>query len=168
MSLRNLLSELVKYFSQAEDELNNTLIDNLVKQNNETLTFEQLEEELNNMDNSSGGTTNSSRVFDSLTNKARFHLTPNFGELINMIEHQSQQDDDSIDISIDLKNELGMCLEKLKLEANAILALTTNPNGQSKANSPKGSVEEKLSSVSKKLLMETQHRERWTKNCDLT
>ncbi|CAG9773309.1 unnamed protein product [Ceutorhynchus assimilis] len=154
ISLRNLLSELVQYFTQAEDELNNTLVDNLVKQNNETsLNLSQLEADLN-QDSSSGGTTNSSRVFDSLANKTRVHFAPNFGELINMIEHQSQHHDESIDISIDLKNELGMCLEKLKQEANAILTLTALPKGNN------STTEEQIALVSKQLVFETQHRDR--------
>ncbi|CAG9773315.1 unnamed protein product [Ceutorhynchus assimilis] len=155
ISLRNLLSELVQYFTQAEDELNNTLVDNLVKQNNETsLNLSQLEADLN-QDSSSGGTTNSSRVFDSLANKTRVHFAPNFGELINMIEHQSQHHDESIDISIDLKNELGMCLEKLKQEANAILTLTALPKGNN------STTEEQIALVSKQLVFETQHRDRY-------
>ncbi|XP_048520137.1 A-kinase anchor protein 9 isoform X2 [Dendroctonus ponderosae] len=135
VSLRNLLSELVKYFTQAEDELNNTLVDSLVKRSNDSFTLEQLEEELN-LDVSSGGTTNSSRILDSLSNKTRVHLAPNFSDLINMIDYQ--QDDDSVDIAVDLKNELGMCLEKLKHEANAVLALSSRPKEASNIHSPQG------------------------------
>lgn len=133
VSLRNLLSELVKYFTQAEDELNNTLVDSLVKRSNDSFTLEQLEEELN-LDVSSGGTTNSSRIFDSLSNKTRVHLAPNFSDLINMIDYQ--QDDDSVDIAVDLKNELGMCLAKLKHEANAVLTLSARSKEASKMQFP--------------------------------
>lgn len=150
---RNALTELMKYFLEAQDELNNTLVENLVKQGNETL-LDPVEEP----DNSSGATTvNSSKIFDSISNKARVHFAPNICELLNMIDHQSQQDDESLDVSVELKNELGMCLEKLKQEANAILALSSQPK---KCNAEtflsEEDLEAKLQSVTKQLLVETQ------------
>ncbi|XP_076270535.1 uncharacterized protein LOC143202700 isoform X3 [Rhynchophorus ferrugineus] len=154
ISLRNLLSELLSYFTQAEDALNNTLVDELLRQGDKNL-----EDEVN-LDTSSA-TTNSSKILDSLTHITRVHLTPNFSELINMIEHQSQNSDTSIDISVDLKNELGMCLEKLRQDANTILTLTNNlPKVQNENASPGGGVEDKLNSLSKNLLQETQQKER--------
>ncbi|XP_066145166.1 putative leucine-rich repeat-containing protein DDB_G0290503 isoform X1 [Euwallacea fornicatus] len=153
-SMRNLISELLIYFNQAEDELNNTLVENLVKQSNETLTLDQLEEEL---DKSSGTSINTRIAFDSLTvGKTRVHLTPNFGDLMCMIDHQSLQEGASLDVSIDLKNELGMCLEKLKQEANAILALTVETKAGSKTSSPCGEFEKKCESMSKQLHLERQ------------
>ncbi|XP_030754420.1 A-kinase anchor protein 9-like isoform X3 [Sitophilus oryzae] len=157
ISLRNLLSELLRYFTQAEDALNNTLVDELLRQGIDK-NSSNMDDELN-LDTSSG-TTNSSKILDSLTNVPRVHLTPNFSELINMIEHQSQNNDSSIDISEDLKNELGMCLDKLRQEANAILTLTTNLPRVQPVASPRNSVDDKLNSLSKKLNFETLENER--------
>lgn len=155
---QNMLTELVKYFLEAEDELNNTLVENLIKQSNESL-LDPVEEP----DNSSGATTvNSSKIFDSISNKARVHFAPNICELLNMIEHQSQQDDESLDVSVELKNELGMCLEKLKQEANAILALSSQPKKcDAETFSSEQDVEARLQSVTKQLLFEKQRNSQW-------
>lgn len=147
----------MKYFTQCEDELNNTLVDELLRQGFDK-NLSQVEEELNLNDST---TTNSS----SLANVTRVHLTPNFSDLINLIESGSHEDCDSKDISLDLKNELGVCLDKLKQEANAILALTTNMAKQSSAPNagtpPKiGSLEEKLSSLTRQLIGEAQAKEK--------
>ncbi|CAH1116029.1 unnamed protein product [Phaedon cochleariae] len=160
-SLRNLLSELLKYFTQCEDELNNTLVDELLKQGFDK-NVSQLEEDLAvTAPSPSSSSKNSDSMAMSVT---RVHLTPNFGDLINMIEMGAQQsDDDSKDISVDLKNELGVCLEKLKQEANAILTLTTSMPRQSIAADPTiktSSLEEKVTSLTRQLISETQSKER--------
>ncbi|XP_023019910.2 pericentrin-like protein isoform X2 [Leptinotarsa decemlineata] len=160
-SLRNLLGELLKYFTQCEDELNNTLVDELVKQGFDK-NLSVIEDELN-LSNSSP--TCSSKASDSLANVTRVHLTPNFKDLINLIETSSQEDCDSKDISLDLKTELGFCLEKLKQEAIAILALTTNNLKQgvvstvadNNRNSP---LENKVTSLTRQLITETQAKEK--------
>lgn len=159
--MRHLLGELLKYVTQCEDELNNTLVDELLRQGFDK-NLSQLEDELNLNDSSA---TNSSKTADSLANITRVHLTPNFTDLINLIESCSQEDCESRDISLDLKNELGVCLDKLKQEANAILALTTNIAKQgSNVNvitPPKvNSLEEKLSSMTRQLIGEAQAKER--------
>ncbi|XP_050311521.1 centrosomal protein of 290 kDa-like isoform X2 [Anthonomus grandis grandis] len=153
VSLRNLLTELVQYFAQAEDELNNTLVDNLLNRN--SCTDPIIEDDVN-LDASSGATTNSSRVFDSF-NKTRVHLAPNFGDLIDMVEHHSHNE--SLDISVDLKNELGMRLEQLRQEANAVLALTQKDQkeGVNLAMQKENGEEEVLSG---QLVLEREQRER--------
>ncbi|CAH1963292.1 unnamed protein product [Acanthoscelides obtectus] len=154
-SLRNLLGELLKYFTECEDELNNTLVDELLKQGFEK-NLTQIEDELNT-------STNSSSRTDTSGNVTRVHLTPNFNELLTLIESSSQGD--SKDISMDLKNELECCLEKLKQEANAILTLTSNITKQ-QANhivkdAGKTSVpEEQVSSLTRQLISETQAKEK--------
>ncbi|KAJ8981747.1 hypothetical protein NQ317_004927 [Molorchus minor] len=115
-SLRHLLGELLKYFTQCEDELNNTLVEELLKQGFDK-SMSQIEDDLNLNDSS---TTNSSKTGDSTTNITRVHLTPNFSDLINLIETNSQEDCDSKDISVDLKNELGK--KKLKEDLNEALS----------------------------------------------
>lgn len=57
------------------------------------------------------------------------------------------------DISIDFKNELELCLEKLKSDANAILAATVNMQGKQSIDTI--NVDEKLSSLKKQLINET-------------
>ncbi|XP_022916668.2 early endosome antigen 1 isoform X1 [Onthophagus taurus] len=100
--LKNIINELLKYFTKCEDELNKTLIDEILKQGFENNQLDQNE----TLDNSS--------ITESFIK--RVHFTPN----LNFI-------DSSID-SVDFKNELGTCLDRLKSDANTILALSSNIN----------------------------------------
>jgi chromosome segregation ATPase len=140
LSLRNLLGELIKYFTQCEDELNNTLVEELITKN-----CIQIENE---------SEVTSPR--DSLGSVKRVHITPNFSDLINLIDNSPENDLDSID----LKSELGSCLQKLKSDANAILALTSNLNkNDEKIDVPRSknaSLEKEMTSLTRKLISETQ------------
>lgn len=132
LSLRNLLGEIIKYFTQCEDELNNTLVVELVTKN-----LTQLEKELEEND------------------VKRVHITPNFDELINLIDNSTENDLDSID----LKSELGSCLQKLKSDANAILNLSTSfkKNDEVDGVKPrKNSLEDEVANLKRKLINETQ------------
>lgn len=110
--LRNLLRELLKYFTECEDELNNTLVDEILKQN--------IDKNVNRTDPNFVDTN------ESLNITKRVHFTPNFNDFLNIVDNTSFGSLDSNDLSIEFKNELGSCLERLKSEANAVLALTTN------------------------------------------
>ncbi|CAG9862887.1 unnamed protein product [Phyllotreta striolata] len=149
-ALRKLLGELVRYFTQCEDELNNTLVDELLK-NGFDKNLTQIEEELNLTISSPNS---SSKTSDSTV--TRVHLIPNVTDLINLIESSSTEDGDSRDISIDLKNELELCLEKLKHEANAILALTNNIRSSTDPSTKNLNLEEQVSSLTRKLFIEGQ------------
>ncbi|XP_057661015.1 cytadherence high molecular weight protein 2-like isoform X1 [Diorhabda carinulata] len=157
-SLRNLLGELLKYFTQCEDELNNTLVDELLKQGFDK-NLSQIEDELNFTQSSP---TSSSKTSDSTLNVTRVHLTPNFTDLINIIENSSTEEGDSKDISIGLKNELSVCLEKLKHEANAILALTSHISKQPANENIEDrgvDLDEQIAALTRKLISETQLKE---------
>ncbi|XP_049819038.1 centromere-associated protein E-like isoform X3 [Aethina tumida] len=151
VSLRHLLGELLKYFTECEDELNNTLVDELLKQGFER-NLTQLEEELLN-DSSNSSRTDSSYV-------RRVHITPNFGDILNLIENKAGQYESVDVISLDLRNELGQCLEKLKQDANAILALTSIPRDEKIDNSPRKTLEEKVTSLTRQLISETQAKDK--------
>ncbi|KAG5898706.1 hypothetical protein JTB14_030655 [Gonioctena quinquepunctata] len=114
-SLRNLLGELLKYFTQCEDELNNTLVDELLKQGFDK-NLSQIEDELNLTHSSP---SSSSKTSDSLANVTRH-------------------------------------------DANAILALTTNiPKQGLVVDAPKNySLEEKLTSLTRQLITESQAKEK--------
>lgn len=129
--MRNLLRELLKYFTQCEDELNNTLFDELLKHYETNLT-------------------------DSLNESSKHvHFTPDFSDFLNIVDNTSSLD--SRDLSIDLKNELGACLDRLKADANAVLALTSN--SPTKLNEEVGDVkplEEKINLLVRQLKAELQ------------
>lgn len=130
-SLKNLIGELLKYFTQCEDELNSTLVEELFNKG-----VSQMEDEENK----------------------RVHITPNFNNLINLIDNSPESDLESID----LKGELGVCLQKLKSDANTILTLTSNlteGNVEDRQKHRKsGCLERQLSSLTRKLIDETQNR----------
>lgn len=111
--------------------------------------------------------TNSSRTSENST-VTRVHLTPNFADLINRIETNSQGDSSPLDVSLDLKNELGTCLEKLKQEANAILALTSNihrtEDGASKPT--ESTSEDKIDSLKRQLIDACRSKESFKEQLD--
>lgn len=152
MALRNLLGELLKYFTKCEDELNNTLIEEILKHG--------FEKNLSHLEDVNLSTSfNPDSVNTSLK---RVHFTPNFTDFMNIVDNSTMSSLDSKDISIDLKNELSVCLERLKSDANEILALTTNLNIKSdqaelevKENKSL-SLDEKVSSLTRQLISETQ------------
>lgn len=136
LALRNLLRELLKYFTECEDELNNTLIDELTKNYEANLS-------------------------DSITDiSKRVHFTPNFNDFLNIVDNTSLTSFDSADLSVDFKTELDSCLDRLKADANAVLALTSNLNIRPQKDENNGAdlkpLEEKVTSLTRQLKSEIQ------------
>lgn len=133
--LRHLVGELMKYFTQCEDELNNTLTDQLLKcAFDKNLT--QIEDDLG--------------IAENPNESKRLHFTPNFSEFLEVLDNSNLTSLESKELSLDMKNELETCLEKLRSEANAILALSTG----SRPPTEKLSIDaEKLSIDTEKLLI---------------
>lgn len=108
-----------------------------------------------------------SEHFDTLTispRVKRVHFTPDVSGIINLINETSIENiDNTKDISSEFRTELDLCLERLKSEANAILALTLNlkvkPIEAGSADDAKPlPVEDKLSSLTRQLIVETQSK----------
>lgn len=160
--LRHLLGELLVFFTKCEDELNKTLVDEILKYGfDKDLT--QIENELNDSVDSSAS---KNELDDSPTRiTKRVHFTPNFGDFMNMVDAASVTSLDSKDLSFDLKNELGSCLERLKSDANAVLALTTTgvPHNRDISTGYSANVEknvavleEKISSLTRQMIADSQ------------
>lgn len=150
----------MKYFSECEEELNNTLVEELLKHGFEkNLTELEVEINLNESSNST--------YSDSLTNKKRVHLTPKFEELMATIDSSVPSSIDS-NISIELKNELGECLKRLRADANAILAFSVNVNNKTDKklelnnddekplDSNHSSLQDRITSLTRQLITESQ------------
>ena len=94
------------------------------------------------------------------TSFKRIHFTPNFEEFINIVDSSAFDVHDPKRLSIDVKNELAACLEKLRADANAVLALSTGVKGNTSKESPEAkrrlSVEEKVSSLTRQLIADAQ------------
>lgn len=148
--MRNLLRELLKYFTKCEDELNNTLIDELLK-----IGLEQ------NLNQSETNIDQSSLNPDSLTILTRVHFTPDFSDFLNVVDNTTTSLD-TTDLSLDLKNELGSCLERLKADANAVLAMTINPRpivtSADNKNNDNKLLQDKINSLARQLKSENQMR----------
>lgn len=128
-NLRHLMKELLRYFKKCEDELNNTLVDELLKQ---------------------GFDKSISHIEGDLDLK-RVHITPDFTEVFNILDTNIITE--QTDLSFDLENELELCLEKLKEDANAILAASVNFQGKESVTTT--TTDEKLSSLNRQLINET-------------
>lgn len=159
-SQRYLLGELLKFYTKCEDELNNTLVEEILKQGCDKNVSVMEDSELNNSSFSSSCKIPITRI----------HLTPNFNEIINLIENNGKDEFESKDISIDLQNELGVCLAKLKQEANAILAVTTTFNRQNEfsknVETKPSSMEEKFNSLTRQIISEGQAKEKLKEELD--
>lgn len=163
-SQRFLIGELLKYYTQCEDELNNTLVEELLKQSFDKNLVGNEDSDLNNSSLSSGGKAGDKSV-------TRIHITPNFNEIISLIDNNCKEECESKDISIDLQNELGICLAKLKHEANAILMMTANiPKKNSADNNDdaksRPSIEDKINSLTRQIISETQAKEKLREELD--
>lgn len=130
----------MKYFGECEEELNNTLVEELLKQGFDNNS------ELNESSNSTSSTTLSNSI------KKRVHFKPNFDEFLSTINSGPSSLDSNI--SIDLKNELGACLTRLKSEANEILTLSTNFNKT--IDEPEKSLQERVATLTKQLITENK------------
>lgn len=142
--LRNLLAELIKYFTKCEDELNNTLIDELVKLGVDK-DLSQVDSELNDSFQSEA----------SLKIK-RVHFAPDVSGIISLIDDNRDSPDSNI--SVEFQSELAACLTRLKSEANAILTATSTLKSKP-TDSPDESfrtVDDKLTSLTRKLITEKQ------------
>lgn len=155
--LRNLLGELLKYFTRCEDELNTTLVEELLKQGFEKSDIPLKDTDIN-ISNSSD--SSSLKTSDSVSNIKRVHLAPDLSDLITFIDTSNAEEVDSRNIS----NELDSCLEKLKAEANAVLAMSVNvkksfcASGGGDDGSKVDSLERKISSLTRQLIDEAQTR----------
>lgn len=162
---RYLVGELLKYYTQCEDELNNTLVEELLKQGFDKNVGGREDTDLNNSSMSSSNKTGD----NSEANVTRIHITPNFNELITLIENNCRDHDDSKDISIDLQNELGVCLAKLKQEANTILTMTANMSKQNNSMTKEvksTSTQEKINILTRQVITETQAKEKLREELD--
>ncbi|XP_045478324.1 A-kinase anchor protein 9-like isoform X2 [Harmonia axyridis] len=155
--LRKLLGELLKYFTQCEDEVNNTLVDELVRQASEK-NFTDIERELNESTSSTRTDSSTSTVTPSVK---RVHLAPNFKDLMSIVENSSEREHQ--EFSADLKNELESCLDKLKSEANALLALSVNVT---KKSDSEDQADMSVGSLNRKLIEEVQLRMKVAEEAD--
>jgi hypothetical protein len=142
--LKNLIGELVNYFAICEEEVNNTLINEVLKKQSIDFSFSS-EENLNKDDNIVLSETPQK---DNQSVK-RVHFAPQSGKIISIVNSDNKMLQDLIDGDIDeiLKKELKACLKRLKSDSNQLLNLSLLNN------------QEKNASLSKETLLENKINE---------
>lgn len=105
----------MKYFNDCENELNNTLVDEILKVGfDKDLT--QIEAELK---------SNESTEEFSTPSKKRVRFMPQIEDIMAAVNVSPSNSLEPTDVSMDCKNELDTCLRRLRTDANAILLMTT-------------------------------------------
>ncbi|XP_018905765.2 uncharacterized protein [Bemisia tabaci] len=117
-TLRCVVNELGKYLITCEDELNKTLVEEILRLS-----------ETSDEDSDNSLYSNSySRMQQSQPKKVkRVHFAPEMSSIMNQLNDSSFHDfiENRCDFSEDIRNELDSCLERLKVEAATLLGLTS-------------------------------------------
>lgn len=149
----------MKYFTKCEDELNNTLVEELLKQG---IDKDLCKLDLDMNDSYQSSISEKLELSIASTKVKRVHFTPDVSGIITLLDDTNKENIDTTkDISYEFANELQLCLERLKSEANAILAATNNFKVKTPELPPEDSnkgVEDKLSSLTRKLITEKQDK----------
>lgn len=145
--MRCIVCELAKYLTTCENELNNTLINELVKYENNCDNSQMKIIDVTDQQSDSEGEVADIENNSSLQTPKRVHFAP---DVTNILNDDSFLDclDRNHDLSVEIRSELQSCLERLKLEAAAILGLSTLKNKE-----PSSGVERRrLASVTRQLI----------------
>ncbi|KAL6263194.1 hypothetical protein P5V15_005994, partial [Pogonomyrmex californicus] len=121
ITLKNLIGELVSYFAVCEEEVNNTLINEVLKKQLTESVFTN-EENLRQDDN----TTLPEIQNSSNQQIKRVHFAPQSSKITSIINSDNKTLQSLIDEDIDeiLKKELKACLRRLKSDSTQILNLS--------------------------------------------
>ncbi|XP_075220874.1 uncharacterized protein LOC142324100 isoform X2 [Lycorma delicatula] len=161
-TLRCVVCELAKYLTTCEDELNNTLINALVKyeSNSDNSQMSIIDVTNRHTDSESEG-VDCEKDSSILQTPKRVHFAP---DVINIVNDDSFLDclDKNHDLSVEIRSELQSCLERLKLEAAAVLGLSTLKNKDSST-----SVERRrLASVTRQLIEKNKANDELTRKLE--
>jgi len=153
VTLKNLIGELVNYFAVCEEEVNNTLINEVLKKQSIEFSF-NTEENLNKDD---------SIVLSEMPHKdqsvKRVHFAPQSGKIISIVNSDNKTLQDLIDGDVDeiLKKELKACLKRLKSESNQLLNFSLSNNQEKNASLSKESLLE--NKINEELSLKLNHAE---------
>lgn len=131
VTLKNLIGELVNYFAVCEEEVNNTLI-------NEVLKRQPIESIFSNEEHRDKDENAETQHKDASNQSVkRVHFAPQSGKIISIVNSDNKTLQSLVDEDVDeiLKKELKACLRRLKSDSNQILNLSLSC-GEDKAVSP--------------------------------
>lgn len=153
VTLKNLIGELVNYFAVCEEEVNNTLINEVLKRQLTESTFIDAK----NLNDSNNTVLSQTPHKDSNQRIKRVHFAPQSTKITSIINSdnktlQSLVDEDTDEI---LKKELKACLRRLKSDSTQILSFS---DGEDKMTS--SSNENLLASqINEELSLKLNHAE---------
>ncbi|XP_078044390.1 uncharacterized protein LOC144473892 isoform X3 [Augochlora pura] len=144
-TLRTLVEELLKYFIVCEEEVNNTLIGEIVKRqlcdgvgNERPL---ENTEDVKKLKNEEHDGPSSSRLNSTGLKIQRVHFAPQTAEIISIINSDSETWQTKLkeknDIAEKLKEELNSCVQRLRSENAEILAITNRKGRDQSGSFPK-------------------------------
>lgn len=132
VTLKELIVDLTKYFAVCEEELNNTLISEVLKR--QTVVEKELLSSNSEQDNASKNedTTDFSVPKKSPETKIkRVHFAPQCSQLVSIMNDDSDNFQSFVDAEKDLgtkvRRELDDCLKRLKCESAQVLGITLTP-----------------------------------------
>lgn len=134
VTLRNLIGELVNYFVICEEEVNNTLISEVLKRQSESVLTTE-----GNLSKDENMTLSESKNVSNQSIK-RVHFAPQCSEITSIVNSDNRtlqtliNEDEDVDEK--LRKELKVCLKRLKSDSTEILNLSL-PNSQDKIRSSK-------------------------------
>ncbi|XP_011700437.1 PREDICTED: thyroid receptor-interacting protein 11-like isoform X2 [Wasmannia auropunctata] len=124
VTLKNLIGELVNYFAVCEEEVNNTLINEVLKRQ---LMESAVVEEINEENLSMNGVLPQTPQKDSANQQIkRVHFAPQSTKIISIVNSDNKTLQCLVDEDVDeiLKKELKACLRRLKSDSSQFLNLS--------------------------------------------
>ncbi|XP_018308232.1 A-kinase anchor protein 9 isoform X3 [Mycetomoellerius zeteki] len=159
VTLKNLIGELVNYFSVCEEEVNNTLINEVLKRQLSESAFTD-EENLNKSNNTVLSETPHKDPSNQRIKKV--HFAPQSTKIASIINSdnkmlQSLVDEDTDEI---LKKELKACLRRLKSDSTQVLNLSMS-EGENKIalSSNDDLLASKINEINEELSLKLNHAE---------
>ncbi|XP_012524431.1 A-kinase anchor protein 9 isoform X3 [Monomorium pharaonis] len=130
VTLKNVIEELENYFTVCEEEVNNTLLHEVLKRQLSESAL--VEENLSKSDNSILSETPHKDLLNQQIK--RVHFAPQLSKITSIVNNDNKKLQSSIDEDVNdiLKKELKTCLRRLKSDSTQILNLSSSSDGEDK------------------------------------
>ncbi|XP_018057885.1 PREDICTED: A-kinase anchor protein 9-like isoform X4 [Atta colombica] len=158
VTLKNLIGELVNYFSVCEEEVNNTLINEVLKRQLSESTF--IDEE--NLNKSNTVLSEISHKNPSNQRIKRVHFAPQSTKIASIINSDNKMLQNLFDEDTDeiLKKELKACLRRLKSDSTQVLNLSISESENKIALSSNDDLlASKINEINEALSLKLNHAE---------
>ncbi|KAK0179009.1 hypothetical protein PV327_007836 [Microctonus hyperodae] len=131
VTLKSLITELVKYFATCEEELNNTLISEVLKRKLRTESQVSSDGEKNIEAKDNEFKNDSTSPTSSKIKIKRVHFAPQCSQISTIIKNDTNLLFDLIneenDIARELRTELDKCLQRMKTESAQVFEINLTP-----------------------------------------